>query len=149
MFNKSVAGVFEQFYHQFEIAVTTVVGVGYGGLSRMRLQKIGHTHHLGSVGVVAGLCRYGGVVVVVHGYDVVESVEVVSSELTGAAVKLVAVGGSVASHPAVGQLAYVPVAYAGRVNNVAVVKSFVLEYLFSDSLGSRGPANVSEANEQY
>ena len=110
-------------------------------------QKVGDVHHLVLVGL--GGCHGGDgtVVVVVHYYDGVETLEVILLKLAGVTVEVVAMLYATLPHAAVGQLTYMPIAYARRVDFKLVAESRFLHEALHDAFACWRAADVAEADE--
>lgn len=99
---KPLAGIFEQLDDKFKTVVAAVIRVGNGGISVVAAQKIGKHHHAVALVFIAGHGGDVGHILVVHDQYIVKTTEIIGGKLSRAAVEVITVVGSVASHPAVG-----------------------------------------------
>ena len=146
---ESLAGILEQFYHRLEVLLAAVVGVGHGAEVGMAAQKLCYVYDFVARGLVGG--EQGHVVQVfsVHAHEQVEAGEVVAAYLAGVMVEVVAVAQAMAPHSAVGQLAHMPVAYAGRVDMEELLHASQFCEVAHDAFSSRRAADIAEAHEKY
>ena len=131
-----------------EIGIAAVVGVGHGGLMRMKGKIVGHATNLLQVAVAARLAPQGSHILVVHTNDKVEPAEIRWRELSRTARHVVTVARSVAAHAAVGQVAHMPVANTRRVDAEPVPHPALLGHCLKNGLGSRRAANVTQTDKQ-
>jgi len=112
----SLAGILEQFNDGFEILVAAVIGVGHGTVVGVMPQVLGYVNNLFPCLPVG--CQQGHVMQVfsIHADEQVEAGEVFAAYLAGVMVEMVAMALTVFPHPAVGQLASMPVAYPRRID---------------------------------
>lgn len=140
----AVAGVLDKVEGQLEGVVAAIVGVGHGGVLWVARHEVGGAHELAALLRRARKARECLHVVAVHAEDDVEAREVARPYLPCPAVNAVAAGRPVAAHTRVGQLPFVPRAYAGGVNRDAARGSVAfLELLPHYGLGRRRAAYVA------
>lgn len=145
----AVAGVLYEVERKLEAVGAAVIGVGHGGVSRVARDEVGGAHQLVALLLRGGQAREGFHVVAVHAEDDVEAREVVAPYLPRYAVYAVAAARPVAAHACVGQLPFVPRAYAGGVNRHAAARPVALNELFPHyGLGGRRAADVAETDKK-
>ena len=112
-FTKSFTAIFNQVESQFESLGTAIVGVGHGGWL-VATQIVGEQDDF-APHLAFTLCKAFETVqvVVVHGHDKVEAVEVVHTNGPRAMGEPIAPGRGVLAHTAVGVFAFVIVNHTG------------------------------------
>ena len=87
-------------------------------------------------------------VVSIHHQQQVELIKVFGSDLSRTAAEVVAVAGSMCPHAAVGQLAHVPVADAGRVHLDTVTLPLLFYQVRHDAFSGRRAADIAQADKE-
>ena len=135
------AGALDELEHRLEKGIV-VPGI------RDRLLVIQQQLYLLLVGRRAGFAEHVAVIVQVHDENPVELVKIFGGELPAAEPGDVdPVQFRHGNGAAVGRVAHMPVAGAGRI--YVPIQSFLARQVAEDAFGKRGPANITEADHQY
>lgn len=146
---QSLACVFYQIEGKLKVFRTTIIRVGNRFLSRMVAEIVGQTAYLLGALLRSGYSPKVIDVLFVHADDVIETLEVVASHLSGTMVEQIAAPLSVVAHALVGQLPHVPCPYAGTVYLKKMPHAAFCHPLAQDAVGSRASTDIAEADEKY
>lgn len=109
-------------------------------------EEIGHEPDFLLMLLGGGDAAEVGKVLLVHAEDEIESVEVEGGDLAGAVGEIVAVAAAASPHSGIGEAADVPRADGGGVD--LDIEIGIEGELADDTVGGRGAADVSEADEK-
>ena len=134
--------------HQLKTIGSTVIGVGHI-IVAIPASIVGHAVNLRQ-GVGIG-CQTAQVldIHVVHAYDDIEAVEVVSRYGTGTMVETIAPPRGMAAHAGIGQLSGMAAVSTGRVDVKRGREATLLDHVSHNAFGGRGTADVAQADKKY
>lgn len=148
-FEETLAGVFEEFKGELEIAIRAVVGIRHGLLAWVMTQIVAHADDLLKIRRRIGLTGDVVIVLLIHHGDIVEARKVLRRELAGSMIEVITMPLTTLAHTTVWQLPHVPRANASRINQKLILQTPLCHQMAHNPVSRWRATDITQTDKQY